>query len=108
MIRRNIGENIRQYRQMCHISQKELAERLNVSDRTISSWEVNRTEPNVEMVERMSLIFGCLKSELIGEAEKSSSEQAIEDALLLKKIKRLSPRDRAIIEHTVDTMLGES
>ena len=35
----NIGEKIRTYRRNCNLTQKELGEKIGVSDKTISSWE---------------------------------------------------------------------
>ena len=39
----NIGEKIRTYRRNCKLTQKELGEKIGVSDKTISSWENSRT-----------------------------------------------------------------
>ena len=50
---------IKEYRTKIGMSQTELGKRLNVSGGTISSWEVNRTEPTMEQVVQMTKIFGC-------------------------------------------------
>ena len=50
---------IKEYRTSIGMSQTELGKRLNVSGGTISSWEVNRTEPTMEQVVQMTKIFGC-------------------------------------------------
>ena len=42
-----IGDNIRRLREEKGMSQSELAKKLFISDKTISSWEVNRTEPKM-------------------------------------------------------------
>lgn len=62
----NVGEQIKYYRELNHITQTELANRLQVSRQAISSWEINRTEPNIGMIEKMSQIFNCRKTDLIG------------------------------------------
>jgi len=62
----NCGENIRRFRAVHNISQSDLGKMLGVSHATISSWEINRTEPNIGQIERMAKIFGCKKSELMG------------------------------------------
>lgn len=66
MVKRNIGENIKKYRILANMSQLELANYLNVSDKTISSWERNRTEPRMGDVERMAIRFNCKKTDLLG------------------------------------------
>ena len=62
-----IGKRIKYFREQNNITQKDLGKSLNVSDRTIHSWEIDRTEPNMGMVDKMCQIFGCTRSELIGE-----------------------------------------
>ena len=49
------------------MSQTELAEAIHVKRQTISSWEVNRTEPDMGMVEDLAKALNCRKSDLIGE-----------------------------------------
>ena len=61
----NIGENIKRFRTALKMEQKELAEKLHVSDKTVSSWECGRTEPKMGMIEDMAQIFNITKSELI-------------------------------------------
>lgn len=108
MIKMNIGKNIVSLRKEANLTQAELAEKLGVNYRTVASWEKDRTEPNIGMVERMAIIFGCTKTKIIFGKDLNPKEEAESDARLLAKIKRLDPRDRAIIENTIDTMLGES
>lgn len=57
-----VGGNIRKIRERRGITQTELAIRLGISSRTVSSWEVNRTEPKMGMLEKYawSLIVGNL------------------------------------------------
>ena len=58
--------NLRDIRTARGLTQKDLAIKLNVSDRTISSWEAGRTEPNMGMIEELSKVLNCRKSDLIG------------------------------------------
>lgn len=59
----NVGEAIKKLRQKNGLEQKQLADYLGVSNKTISSWEHNRTQPKMEMIERMCAIFNCSKSD---------------------------------------------
>ena len=43
----NFAKNLKQIRVMNGLSQKELAEKLNVSFKTISHWENGDSEPNL-------------------------------------------------------------
>ena len=58
----DIGARIKQLREESNLSQNELAEKLNLSNKTISSWEKNRTQPHMEVIEEMCRIFACSKS----------------------------------------------
>lgn len=44
-----IGDDIRKLREEMGMSQADLAKKLSISDKTVSSWEVNRTEPKLEI-----------------------------------------------------------
>lgn len=61
----NYGEIISKLRQSKNITQKELASKLYVTDKTISSWESNRTEPRIEMIIKLSEILECGVSYLL-------------------------------------------
>ena len=63
----DLGGKIKNYRIRCGMDQKTLAQHLNVSPKTVSSWEVNRTEPKMEMIEAMCNVFGCNKSDFLDE-----------------------------------------
>ncbi len=85
------------------MTQAELAERLGISNKTISSWEVNRTEPSMVDVEKMANIFGCTKSAIIGLPDEIINGS--EDARLLAKINRLTSDKRQLLERMIDTWL---
>lgn len=61
----NIGESVKKFRLAHNMEQQELADRLNVSNKTISSWECGRTEPKMGFVEEMCNIFNCTKSDFL-------------------------------------------
>lgn len=60
-----INENIKKMRLKKGLSQIELAKLLHVSQNTVSSWETGRTEPNLGIIENLSRIFHCQKSDLL-------------------------------------------
>lgn len=66
MIKQNIGNNIKKHRKMCGLTQLELAEKMQLSNKTICSWEINRTEPTMKNIDALSKIFNCSISELVG------------------------------------------
>ncbi len=67
----NIGKNIKKYRKINNLSQTELGVKLGVANQTVSSWELDRTEPPIDIIEKMAIIFDCKKSDILG-IEKSN------------------------------------
>lgn len=80
----DIGKSIKEMRLKAHMKQKDLAEKMNLSNRTISSWETNRTQPQMEDIEAMCKIFNCKKSDFLGDVdylvEYSDNEQFLIEA----------------------------
>lgn len=72
----SIGENIKKWREYRNLKQTELAEMLGVSDKTVSSWEINRTEPKMGMVEKISSALRCKKTDIIGSDDSTTVEDS--------------------------------
>ncbi len=60
-----LGIKIKTLRNQKGITQKELAEKLNVSFQTISKWENDDNEPDVATLKELSKIFGCSLDSLL-------------------------------------------
>ncbi len=74
----NLGKRISKLRTLKKLSQEELAKKLFVSNKTISSWETNRTEPGLEDIVKLSETFECSVVYLIyGDIEKNDIETEI-------------------------------
>jgi DNA-binding XRE family transcriptional regulator len=56
---------IKKYRIKNKMTQQNLANKLNVSRKTISSWENNRNKPDLEMIKKISSIFNVPLNSLI-------------------------------------------
>ncbi len=61
-----IGEKILSLRKGAHITQEELAEKLNVTRQTISKWELEETAPDIKQAKELSRIFHVSLDELVG------------------------------------------
>lgn len=62
----NIGNRIKEQRRLNGLTQSELADKLHIDYRTVSSWESNRTEPKQAQIQQMCSIFGCSDYDLTG------------------------------------------
>jgi len=58
-------DKIKSLRKEKNWTQKELAEKLNVSDKTISSWETGRTYPDIDSLIQLADLFDFTLDELI-------------------------------------------
>lgn len=63
-------DKIKSFRKEKGWTQKELAEQLNVSDKTISSWETGRTYPDLDSLIQLADLFDLTLDELIREDKK--------------------------------------
>lgn len=83
----DVGRNIRYYRRINDLTQKDLAKKLGVTEQAVSSWELNRTEPNMGMVNKMAHIFDCSISNIAFSKEESVPEY---DPIIMDIIQHLS------------------
>ena len=60
-----IGARIRQYRELQGISQKELAEIINVSNSRLSNWEQGINRPNADIIAALCKALKVSPSELL-------------------------------------------
>ena len=96
----NIGATIKSFRTLNGMDQKELADKLHVSNKTISSWESNRTQPKMEMIEVMCKVFHCKKSDFLSD---SSTENTFvlsaKETQLIVDYRKADDSAKRTIEH---------
>ena len=59
------GKAIKELREKRQITQKELADQIGVSDKTISKWETNRGLPDIGIMEELARALGVSIAELL-------------------------------------------
>ena len=73
-----ISKNIKRLRMLQNMSQEELAQKLFVSRQAVSSWENNRTQPDLDMIKKISELFGVEIEELLyGEKRNTQLEESV-------------------------------
>ena len=58
-------KNLKETRKLCNLTQKQIAEQLNVVESCYANWEQGRSEPNIHMLRRLCEIFKVSPNELI-------------------------------------------
>ena len=61
----NIGRNLKTLRNEQNITQKDLADKLNISFKTISHWEVGYTEPSIELLKSLKKLLNVSWEDLL-------------------------------------------
>ena len=57
--------NLKEARKSCSLTQKQVADKLSVVESCYANWEQGRTEPNIEMLRKLSEIFKINIDDLI-------------------------------------------
>lgn len=70
-----IGKKIRELREAKKMSQKELAQFLNITPQAISKWELDKSLPDLETVIRLCDYFQVSIDQLLGNSKKSFFER---------------------------------
>jgi transcriptional regulator with XRE-family HTH domain len=73
-----LSDNIKKFRKANGLSREDLSTKLGISVHTLSKYEQGQREPNVDMLNKISNIFGITINELTG-SEKDISISSIED-----------------------------
>ena len=88
MEKKTIGKFISALRKANGMTQKELGERLFISDKTVSRWECDECLPELSLIPSIAEIFGITTDELLrGERNNPDREAASEDAMTKQKAK---------------------
>lgn len=70
-----IGNKIAQLRKQKNLTQKDLAEMLNVSDKVVSKWETEKSLPDVETMLKLSKVLDVSISELYDCVENTNTKK---------------------------------
>ena len=62
-IKENFAANLSRYRKAMGITQAELAEKINYSDKAVSKWERGESLPDLVVVKTIADLFGVSRSE---------------------------------------------
>lgn len=84
MQQKDIGKQIVSARKKINYTQRELAEKLGVSDKTISKWERGISFPDISLLLPLCKELQIEVAQLLGDEEYTQKDNQIKDQLLLK------------------------
>ena len=85
MVNKTLGEMISSLRKEKNMTQNDLAEKMNVTDKAVSKWERNLSCPDVNSIPKLAEILGVSVEELLNaqtEQDNSKLEDIINIALI--------------------------
>lgn len=102
------GQMIRQARTARGMTQKQLADALHLSDRTVSKWERGAGFPDVSLLEPLADTLGLtVQSLLRGEADTEAAARSRDDTLRAA-LRLLTEQSRRAVRHNVSRILASA
>lgn len=80
---KSIGETIAYLRKQKGMTQNELAEKMNVTDKAVSKWERDLSCPDVNSISKLADVLGVSIEELLKTKEKDDSNSKIKNLINL-------------------------
>ena len=92
--------NLKRYMKENDKTRKEVSEAINVSYYTFSDWVNGKKYPRMDKVEKLANYFGILKSDLIEDKQKQSTEGelSIRKKAFMQKVENMSDDQIARLE----------
>ena len=69
------SENVKAMRQQLGLTQSELAEKLQTTQRKVSYWETGLTEPDISLLCKIADFFDVYLDELVGRSENKNKNE---------------------------------
>ena len=81
-----VGKNIKKFRERKELTQEQLAESLNVTRQAVSNWENEKTQPDIETLNKLALTLEVSVEEIIyGEQKQAAPVVRKETALKVSR-----------------------
>ncbi len=99
MDQRKIGKFIAQRRKAAGLTQLQLAEKLNITDRAISKWETGKALPDSSIMLALCDILEITVNDLLsGEVVSMENYEKKTEEMLLQMVKEKEERDRMLLK----------
>ena len=82
-VRKNIAKNICEYRKRCNLTQSQLAEKINYSDKAVSKWEREEGVPDTLVLLQMCEIFDVSLNDMISDKIKKQPPTFLRNRIII-------------------------
>ncbi len=98
------ANRLKELRKEKNTGQLELANYLSVARNTISNWEQEIAEPDIELLSKISAYFNVSVDYLLGRSDVPNPNQGI-DIALAGQIEKMTPQHKAILQDLIDEFI---
>ena len=74
-VNRRIAQNLIRYRKAANLTQAELAQKINYSDKSVSKWESGNGVPDIYIFLKLADLYGVTVNDLVGENSSKKPEK---------------------------------
>lgn len=92
-----IGDNLKHFREEKGLTQRDVAIKLGIAQNTVSSWETDRTEPNLTQLAQLADLYGITREELVEPVNDDKLHLSSIERSLVIAFRESSPERRAIV-----------
>ena len=89
-IKENLANNIAELRKLNGMTQQELAEKLNYTDKAISKWERGESTPDIESLSTIAKLFNLTVDDLLNDSFDKDAVKKKEKTVLSKSYAKLA------------------
>ena len=82
-IKSNIAKNLTAYRKRCNLTQSQLAEKINYSDKAVSKWERGEGVPDTLVLLKMCEIFDVTLNDIISDKVKTQEPFFVRNRIIV-------------------------
>lgn len=101
----NYLSKLKELRSEKNISQIDVANELNISQKAYSFYERGEREPNLKMLIELSNFFNVTIDYLLGQENEKLYAVSDEEYKIIKKYKKLTEKNKGKIEERIDTLI---
>lgn len=98
-----ICAQVRHYRTVLGLEQKQLAAMLGVTKNAVGNWENGRSRPDINLIPALCRVLGVSPYRLLG-IEEEKSEYSAEERALVTRYRSLTPGHRYAVRHLADAL----
>ena len=100
-----IGAILKEARNKAGLSQRELADMMEVSRNTVINWEADKNKPDYDTLPELCAVLGISVTDLFG-VQKDTSLSPLEERLI-SNFRLLTPISRSVVDKMISAMLQE-